>query len=345
MCSFSGSTLTIDIFNFMQLFRPVILLFLSGFILSCSNDFDLTEPTKEIPVVYGLINAADTAQFIRVEKAFIDENIPGNQLALDPANLYFENIDVKLRHDPTGTELNMIRIDGTQAGFPRESGAFAQAPNYLYRLVTKTNPLIPKDNYTLIIRKNDGEVLSTATTRVLSNYENTDVITPNANALLSFGYNTDFRIAWNSDENAVIHDIQLILNYTEERPSTPVTKKSVIWNLTRNYDRTIYLTKGREFYEFLSRSLTAEPFVNRYFDNFTLIITSGGREIRDYISVGQANTGITSSGEIPVYSNLTNGGLGVFSSRSQFVRQNIGIAPASLDSLRNGTITKSLNFK
>lgn len=329
----------------MRILSSFVIVIFTLLLFSCSNDFDLTEPAKEIPVVYGLINAADTAQFVRVEKAFIDENIPGNELAMNPSNLYFEDIEVKLRHDATGTELNLIRVDGNDYGLQRASGAFAQAPNYIYRLATKTNPLIAKDSYSLIIRKSDGSILSSATTRVLSNYVNSDVITPNPTALLSFGYNTDFRISWSADENAVIHDIQLVLNYTEERPSTPITKKSVIWNMTRNYDRTTYITKGRDFYEYLARTLPEEPFVNRYFDNFTLIITSGGKEIRDYISVGQANTGITSSGEIPVYSNLTNGGLGVFSSRSQFIRQNIGIAPASLDSLRNGSITKSLNFK
>ena len=42
---------------------------------ACDNDFDLVTDKVEIPVVYAIINAADTAQYFRVERAFIDENI------------------------------------------------------------------------------------------------------------------------------------------------------------------------------------------------------------------------------------------------------------------------------
>jgi len=328
-----------------MIFRIISIGLLATLFTSCSNDFDLTEPPREIPVVYGLISAADTTQYIRVEKAFIDENIPANVLAMDPANLYFENLDVKIRHNRTGTEYNLTKVDGNTVGLQRSPGAFAQAPNFVYKLASKTNPLTAKDEYTLILRKPDGTTLSTATTRLLAKYENTDVTTPGVNSLIGFTYNGDFRIVWAADENAAIHDIQLIMHYVEERPGMPVERRSITWHMARNYDRSTFSIRGREFYEFLARNMDANPNVARYFEHFSLSITSGGKEIRDYISVGQANTGITSSGEIPTYSNLSNGGLGVFSSKSQFLRTNIGATPPTIDSLKNGFITKSLNFR
>ncbi|MCC7244082.1 MAG: hypothetical protein IT269_00265, partial [Saprospiraceae bacterium] len=50
------------------LFLPLLALLVA----SCSNDFDVAAPWKEIPVVYGLLSPQDTAHYIRIEKAFLD---------------------------------------------------------------------------------------------------------------------------------------------------------------------------------------------------------------------------------------------------------------------------------
>lgn len=64
----------------MKRIKGLVLLCLLGS-LSCSEDFQLTEPWKDIPVVYGFINVRDTAQYVRVERLFVDENIPASQIA------------------------------------------------------------------------------------------------------------------------------------------------------------------------------------------------------------------------------------------------------------------------
>ncbi|MBK9257016.1 MAG: DUF4249 family protein [Saprospiraceae bacterium] len=329
----------------MQFLKYVLVFSFFLTVISCSNDFDITEDAKDIPVVYGLLTGTDTVQYVRVEKAFVDETKSGLELAMDPSQLYFEDIEVVLKHAASGTEYKMSRIDGNLVGIIRDSGAFANAPNYLYKLSTPNNLLIAGNEYILIIRRNDGEELSRASTRVLRPYANTDVTSPTPTGALVFGYLSDFRVSWDADGNAGIHDIQIIINFTEDKVGAPITKKSVTWTVARNYDRTLFSVKGRAFYDFMAGELEASPNIKRYFDNATLVISSGGKEIKDYILVGQANLGITSSGEIPVYSNLSNGGLGLFSSKSRFERLNIGMNPNTLDSLKNGSITKSLNFK
>ena len=49
--------------------RPTLLL-MSLWLLACSEAFELNAPYKDIWVVYGVLNPGDTAQFIRISKAF-----------------------------------------------------------------------------------------------------------------------------------------------------------------------------------------------------------------------------------------------------------------------------------
>ena len=73
-------------------------------------------------------------------------------------------------------------------------------------------------------------------------------------------------------------------------------------------------------------------------------LVSGNSDVADYIRVGQANLGITSSGEIPTFTNV-NGGLGIFGSRSVDKRVGIPFRQSTLDSLVGSVITKDLNFQ
>ena len=46
-----------------------------------------------------------------------------------------------------------------------------------------------------------------------------------------------------------------------------------------------------------------------------------------FLSIGQANTGITGSGELPTYTNLSRG-LGIFGSKAQTIILGLGLALA-----------------
>jgi len=311
---------------------------------SCSNDFELTEEEGEIPVVYGTIDAGDTAIYVRVERAFIDKNISALILAKDISRLYFQDIDVSLQHVKSGKEFTLNRVDGNQEGYNRKSGAFADAPNYLYKIKQSAINLVPKDQYKLIIRNKEKNILSEANTTVITPLKNEDITNPGPTALLSFVNNLDFKLRWFGDENAVIHDVSFVFIIREEKNGT-FSNKTLTWTVVSNTDKSEFTIKGRDFFEFINGSLAVEPTTKRFIQNTSLIITSGGKEIKDYISIGQANLGITSSGEIPTYSNLSNGGLGIFTSTTSFRRNNMGFTNITLDSLRNGSITKSLNFQ
>lgn len=64
--------------------KKLLLLLPFGLFLSaCANDFDVTAPWKEIPVVYGILSPQDSAHYIRVEKAFVDPEKSALEIARD----------------------------------------------------------------------------------------------------------------------------------------------------------------------------------------------------------------------------------------------------------------------
>jgi len=74
----------------------IFILTLSGIFTSCSTDFEINAPYKETMVIYGLLNTLDTAQYIRISKAYLGE---GNALimAQEPDSInYADILDVKL---------------------------------------------------------------------------------------------------------------------------------------------------------------------------------------------------------------------------------------------------------
>lgn len=333
----------------------IFIFFISIAIFSsCSNDFDLTEGGTESPVIYGLLSPNDTAIYIRVEKTFIDENIEPAILAQDPANLYYDDIQVTLQNLRQPNQVfTLKKVDGNMEGYPRDNGFFTNAPNYMYKLHINELPngkLGDTTPYELAIKYPDGKILAKASTRVLRSLGEKDITSPSSSASLSFEYGRDFNFVFRSDPYAHIHDIALVIYYTEEL-NGEVEEKSIRWPIAKNYVSNQpnnpfiqYSVKGRAFYDFLRANVNIDNRVNRFLKNGSLEISSGGVELKNYITIVQANLGITSSGEVPTYTNVENG-IGLFSSRTSVTRENITFTNMTRDSISKGIITKELNFR
>ena len=99
---------------------------------SCKTDVDLIAPYEEIMVVYGVLNPADSVQYIRINKAFLGE---GNayQFAQVPDSFQYGDIlDVKLERYKNNNMIGTINLERFE-GSALDTGIFASSPNYLYR--------------------------------------------------------------------------------------------------------------------------------------------------------------------------------------------------------------------
>ncbi len=337
--------------SFVPMKRIAAVLFVLFVLVSCSNEFQLTEDWKDIPIVYGLLNTADTAQYIRVEKAFIDENSSALDLAQIPDSLYYENAEVSIVRTSTGEVFNLTRVDGNDEGYVRETGVFAIAPNYLYKIRSEEifpgNPdLYTGEEYTIQIKRNEDSPLVTATTNLIGKPE---MASPaESSSAITFRPNATTVVSWRSFSGATIFDLTFSLNYVESINGSMFEQKNLIWKYARNIRESELVSvpiQGEEFFNHLAENIEEDENAIRVFQNVDIIVDSGSDDISEYLSIGQANLGITSSQDIPIYTNMSEG-RGLFSSRHRFIRNPaLPLSGITKDSLLDGSVTGHLNFQ
>lgn len=316
---------------------------LSVVLTSCDNELVVADKWKDIPIVWGLLNAADTAHYIRVEKAYLDPNTSALTIAKIPDSLYYENATVFLKRIATGQEFELDRVDGTLEGFPRDTGVFAHSPNYLYKIKSDEINLIPGEEYQFILRRGDNTAPVTAETLILPQPV---LRNPDVDFLLGFKRNSLFLFSWNEIPEARIFEIHIRFHYHEKNAESGgfFIPKQVEWTVVKNLTTREYNMDGGDFYSAVRSNLEVDPTATRIFDSLDIIVWAGGKEMAEFIKITQANTGITGTQDIPQFTNLSEG-LGLFSSRSKSTDTGFRITTLTLDSLRNSVTTKPLNFQ
>ena len=335
----------------IQKIHIIVLLALLTF-STCTTDFDLEAPWKDIPVVYGFLNLQDTAHYIRLEKAFLEPGGNANSIAQIVDSLYYNpSVTVQLQRINTGQRFTLQRVDGNLEGYARQSGPFANAPNYLYKIKASAINLTAEQRIRLIINRGNGLPEVTAETTILG------PLSPRTTAPgspLNLDYTRQLVFLWDIPPSAALFDLRMRIHYRELDAALPGggTNKTLEWEIQKELEKpdlnAAFIRyddlKGEDFYRFVGAALANAPDKQRIFQSIDIIYTAGGTELADLIRVEQANTGITSSQAIPTFTNLSEG-RGVFSSRTSASRTGLTLNAPSLDSLRNGIYTRALNFQ
>ncbi len=327
-------------------------LFISCLVVffSCSNEFELNAPAKEIPIVYGLLSRSDEVHYIRVERAFIDANRPALELAQDPNALYFEEVQVELVRESNGDAFLLDRADVSQLGLEREDGIFATTPNILYGIGANELNLQEEEVYRLNIRRAADALLTTAITPIVGDIRLNRPIPGEQKPQLRIIADDELNIVWGADETAKLFDVTMIINYEEFNPNdaNSVVQKSLEWSLAQSIEGidgpNRIEPEGIEFYQFLNTNLNIDANLQRVLKTIDFRIDAGGEELFNYINVGQANTGITSAQVIPNYTNLSSG-LGIFASRNTLLETGFVLDAETRETLQNNDLTRDLNFR
>ncbi len=350
--------------NMKQLrLTAIFALLVALFTESCSNEFDLTAPYKEIPVVYAILSPTDTAHYVRVEKAFLDPKTNALVVAQIADSLYYpENaISVYLQKVGSSTLYQLKRVDGNQEGFVRDSGVFAQAPNWLYKIKDDDLPggLSETASYRLIIKRQDGRPDITAETIIPKSF---NLIAPNTTGTPPFinflgKLTTTFR--WTHDENAVYFNIYMVvpyrvlnsngtLDFVDTLYWTPVSNKRFDGVGGNNSQERVV---GNDFYSALrNHMLSKDPNALdndgriRYFGQISIAVEGGGREIYEYNLTEQANAGLTGAEILQTYTNMSEG-FGIFTAKNYRQYNGFKMGAVTIDSMRNSTIVQNFNFK
>lgn len=316
---------------------------------SCDNTLDPFEPARDIPVVYGFLSVQDTAHYIRVEKAFLDEERSAFEIAQIPDSIYYSNITVQLEDVADGEIYTLERVAGENEGYPREMGVFASEPNYLYKIKLEGDDQLQADRqYRLILDRGGNLPLVTATTRTIGDVS---VRQPNSN-FVRLVMTSTINLRWEYPEQARLFDIFVRFVYLEENADGQLEEKVFLWKVAsaeKTEEGSIDAQKQIDlsgFYEALGNELESGPQRTIPQEDYMgFQINAFGFELAEYLELFNVNSGLTSAEVLPVYTNLEGDqALGIFSSRFSLEDNSFEINAASLDSLRNGRFTSDLGF-
>ena len=84
--------------------------------------------------------------------------------------------------------------------------------------------------------------------------------------------------------------------------------------------------------------------MTRFFTDVDVEFIAGGLELKAFNDIALANTGITSSQEVPTYTNLSNG-IGIISSKAASRVNGLVLTDDTKIELRTSPVTESLNFQ
>src|SRR3990172_3741195 len=111
-------------------------LLLPLLIQTCTTELELAADWKEITIVYGLLNYADTAHYVKINKAFLDKERSAFAVAKIGDSLFHnKTLDVKIEeylNESLQNTYTLTKIDGNDDGLIKDpNGIFASSPNYL----------------------------------------------------------------------------------------------------------------------------------------------------------------------------------------------------------------------
>lgn len=324
-------------------------------IQACSNDFEVAAPWKEVPVAYAILSPKDTAQYIRVEKAFLDPNVNALQIAQIADSIYYpaNAITVNLERVVNGQRIPLERVDGNLEGYVREDGVFATQPNWLYK--TKAQ-IFEGEKYRLVIERNDGKPDITAETTVPAEFIMRSPNPADIPPVISFLRDISPTIEWRTDVNGVYFNIQFQIRYRENAANGTLIKRDTLYwtpapNVKRsdqqvagNLYRGSFLVSTESFYRFLVENIPPASDRFRFFDGIDIVLEGGGAEIERYLETAAANSGITGAEVIPTYTNLSEG-YGIFTSKNRTILNKVRVSSQTITDMNKQSPERDLNFQ
>lgn len=318
----------------------LIILTLVGFLISCDNDFEINAPKEEIPIVYGLLDPNESDHVLRLERAFINTERSALEIAKDPDSIYYANASVILRTE-LGREITMARVDAADLGLPRREGVFAETPNFVYTVPATVAGFTENELVMLEIQVDELSDPITASTSILAEI---DVRLPSFDRPLVIRPGDDFRVRWNHDNRDMgrAYQVNLEFFFTEVLSTGERIDRVIDIDLGSTTDEKEINVQSDAFYSALAALLDPIPGGVREIGDVRITVIAGGEELSEAINLENANTGLTSNQEIPVFTNLSSG-RGIFSSRTSG-SQMYNINTETRDSIRDGRLTGDLGF-
>lgn len=335
-----------------KLIQGVFCLFLSAyFTVSCSNELEVNADWKEIGIAYCLLDKRDSVQYVKLNKAYLNNETNALDLAQVEDSIFFDDNDiiVEIGVNNNYTQLERIRIND------KDDGIFASPGAYIYKTPSGFE-IIDSRIYKLRIRNTRTGYEMLSSTSILKDGVILDPFS-NSNQINFARCNNDETITYitrsmkiQSGREAKFYDLDIIFHYKEVNTKTlDTTDKTVDWSRGRLLKTSSTLGgqeisatySGEDFYKLLAEKIEKpSDGIERIIGKVDFQYSSGGQEIYDYINVNRPSIGIVQ--KKPEYTNIENG-LGIFSSRTVQVLP-LDLDKCSKEQIIQGAYTFDLGF-
>lgn len=337
---------------------------------SCSEKFDVAAPHKDITVIYGYLDMADTAHYIRIQKAFLDENQSAVTMAKVADSSFYNNINVKIeRYSAGGTHpfidaISLTRVDLDAEGYPKQPGAFFTSPNYAYKFTGALNPayiyrLKVTNTATGNIDSADAPVINRELPSASGGFfvQPIDETSTNLSGMSFFsvlpfrnydiycryvafpGYNYNNETSPVQVAQTVIRFNWLDSNVLTKEKTPHYFDMDAGYTPVKNTDFDINI-ENQSLYNSIAAGLGAAPDnVYRLLDRCDISVYLSTTEFLNYRTASQAQgTGLTASEITPMYTNVKGkDALGLFTSRASRTGK-ITITDRTVDSLKASSL-------
>lgn len=335
----------------MKSIIPIVFLFT---LAACSQKFETAGPYRDIVIVQGVLQAADTAHYISIRKTFAGNTESAYSIAQVPDSHYFKDIQAVIIESDAQQILNEIPChltDLNAEGYPKEEGIFFAAPNYVYKF---KHPLNDSNKYRLIVtnktsgRKDSSElfmiVSGNGATRKASHLRIINFASTHEDAV--------FKLQSGMPKNATLARGNLKFHYvdsntqTGERSfkTTHLQFDEVVEKEGKKTSLNIYCY---DIYNTLYVNIGPAPAnIVRLMDSCEVWAINAAPELLYDTKIAEyLNQFITSDMSKPVYTNMKGGNAyGIISSVAIYGNDNAAIDNATMDTLMHGPLTRKLNF-
>ena len=242
--------------RFFPLFLACVVVV---FMTACSKDFNSNAPYRDATVVYGILNADDNVQYVKIYKGFLTNDNAYEAAQIYDSLYYFDKITVELEEYRNGHKISTHVLDTTTA-IPRDLNGDMSAPKQMLYVIDQ--PINVDNTYKLVItNKETGRVVTAETTVV-----GETMITSPFQQSVDITHKTTNYIKYKAAMNASAYTITQTFNYVEiDKATGDTTYKSLRRNITPSpTTQTSYQYVPYGMYEFICSSLTVDNTVDRY---------------------------------------------------------------------------------
>lgn len=324
-------------------FRGFLMILVAFLFNSCKDKLNILAPYKELVCVYAILNPQEQYQYIRINKVFAGEGSAYDMAQQrDSINFPAGQLQVSLKRKVNGTYVSVTPLGNITELFLKDTVIYT-APgtfNSEQRLYYTDKKLYPGGTYELYIKDVKSNVTFTASTTMIDSVKPGFIqplappyypVTPDPNNP-SYYYldlsNLDVEryVRFKSEPGAYMYELYVRMHYIDSMlngstiPKYVDNKYTAIFSstLNGNEDMKFTYTSGQLLNSFYLSILNKDNDPNILFRRivkFDYIIYAANYDYYVFLQSNMPSTSVAQ--DKPVYSNISNGAVGIFAARSR----------------------------